>query len=186
MTPTPPCLRAASALSDTTETQGTPAGLARTGAGLLVDGKTADKGQCGTSEVLIRPSWKEQVVGSWVHRFRYLHQWQRKALFTQDRHLGGKQGLAQGSAPRQGCSHLQALPEIQASWENHFFFAGGGFDIAKSKEEVWESTHAQKAYWGQPHNLFHRKMQAGIYCMMLDWCKIEQGVAQAPGLGFSS
>lgn len=33
------------------------------------------------------PSWKEQLLGSWVHRLRYLHQWQRKVLFTQDRHL---------------------------------------------------------------------------------------------------
>lgn len=40
-----------------------------------------------TSEVLTRPSWKEQLDGSWVHRLRYLHQWQRKALFTHDRHL---------------------------------------------------------------------------------------------------
>lgn len=40
--------------------------------------------------MLIRPSWKEQVVGSWVHRLRYLHQWQRNALFTQERHLGGE------------------------------------------------------------------------------------------------
>jgi hypothetical protein len=40
-----------------------------------------------TSEILIRPSWKEQVVGSCVQRLRYLHQWQRKALLTQDRHL---------------------------------------------------------------------------------------------------
>lgn len=54
------------------------------------------KAECGTSETLIRPSWKEQVVGSWVHRLRYLHQWQRKALFTQERHLGekGEGGLA--------------------------------------------------------------------------------------------
>lgn len=42
-----------------------------------------------TSEVLTRPSWKEQLEGSWVHRLRYLHQWQRKALFTHDRHLHG-------------------------------------------------------------------------------------------------
>lgn len=42
-----------------------------------------------TSETLILPSWKEQVVGSCVQRFRYLHQWQRKALLTQDRHLQG-------------------------------------------------------------------------------------------------
>lgn len=40
-----------------------------------------------TSEVLTRPSWKEQLEGSWVHKLRYLHQWQRKALFTHDRHL---------------------------------------------------------------------------------------------------
>lgn len=40
-----------------------------------------------TSEALTRPSWKEQLEGSWVHRLRYLHQWQRKALFTHDRHL---------------------------------------------------------------------------------------------------
>lgn len=50
----------------------------------------------GTSETLIRPSWKEQVVGSWVHRLRYLHQWQRKALFTQDRHLVGRRDRLQG------------------------------------------------------------------------------------------
>lgn len=42
-----------------------------------------------TSEALTRPSWKEQLEGSWVHKLRYLHQWQRKALFTQDRHLHG-------------------------------------------------------------------------------------------------
>ena len=42
-----------------------------------------------TSEALTRPSWKEQLDGSWVHRLRYLHQWQRKALFTHDRHLHG-------------------------------------------------------------------------------------------------
>lgn len=40
-----------------------------------------------TSEALTRPSWKEQLEGSWVHKLRYLHQWQRKALFTHDRHL---------------------------------------------------------------------------------------------------
>lgn len=33
---------------------------------------------------------------------------------------GGKEGSAQGSAPGQGCSHLQALPETQPSWENNF------------------------------------------------------------------
>ncbi len=42
-----------------------------------------------TSEALTRPSWKEQLEGSWVHKLRYLHQWQRKALFTHDRHLHG-------------------------------------------------------------------------------------------------
>lgn len=42
-----------------------------------------------TSEALTRPSWKEQLDGSWVHRLRYLHQWQRKALLTHDRHLRG-------------------------------------------------------------------------------------------------
>lgn len=40
-----------------------------------------------TSEALTRPSWKEQLEGSWVHKLRYLHQWHRKALFTHDRHL---------------------------------------------------------------------------------------------------
>lgn len=40
-----------------------------------------------TSEALTRPSWKEQLDGSWVHKLRYLHQWHRKALFTHDRHL---------------------------------------------------------------------------------------------------
>lgn len=43
-----------------------------------------------TSEALTLPSWKEQLLGSWVHRLRYLHQWQRKVLFTQDRHLQGQ------------------------------------------------------------------------------------------------
>lgn len=42
-----------------------------------------------TSDALTRPSWKEQLEGSWVHKLRYLHQWQRKALFTHDRHLHG-------------------------------------------------------------------------------------------------
>lgn len=42
-----------------------------------------------TSEALTRPSWNEQLEGSWVHKLRYLHQWQRKALFTHDRHLHG-------------------------------------------------------------------------------------------------
>lgn len=40
-----------------------------------------------TSEALTLPSWKEQLLGSWVHRLRYLHQWQWNVLFTQDRHL---------------------------------------------------------------------------------------------------
>lgn len=46
-----------------------------------------------TSEALTRPSWKEQLEGSWVHKLRYLHQWQRKALFTHDRHLDTHTGV---------------------------------------------------------------------------------------------
>lgn len=123
--------------------------------------------QGGTSETLILPYWKEQVVGSWVHRFLYLHQWQRKVLFTQDRHLGGKQGSAQASAPWQGCSLLQALPEIQPSWEKKFF-GGGGFDRAQNKNWVWETHTLQRQTWGSL-SLSQSKMQAGIYCTWLDW-----------------
>lgn len=48
-----------------------------------------------TSEALTLPSWKEQLLGSWVHRLRYLHQWQRNVLFTQDRHLqGGRESIS--------------------------------------------------------------------------------------------
>lgn len=69
-----------------------------------------------TSEALTRPSWKEQLEGSWVHKLRYLHQWQRKALFTHDRHLHGsthtqtegESGKSQGEAailPNWGKRH---------------------------------------------------------------------------------
>jgi len=40
-----------------------------------------------TSELLTRPSWKEQSPASCVHMWRYLHQWQGKFPLTQDRHL---------------------------------------------------------------------------------------------------
>lgn len=43
--------------------------------------------QSRTSEVLTRPSWKEQSLASCVHMWRYLHQWQGKFPLTQDRHL---------------------------------------------------------------------------------------------------
>lgn len=41
-----------------------------------------------TSGSFTRPSWKEQLLGSWVQTCRYLHQWQRYGLSTQDKHLG--------------------------------------------------------------------------------------------------
>lgn len=40
-----------------------------------------------TSEVLTRPSWKEQSLASCVHMCRYLHQLQENVPLTQDRHL---------------------------------------------------------------------------------------------------
>lgn len=40
-----------------------------------------------TSEMLTRPSWKEQSLAFWVHMWRYLHQWQGKEPFTQERQL---------------------------------------------------------------------------------------------------
>lgn len=69
-----------------------------------------------TSETLILPSWKEQVVGSCVQRFRYLHQWQRKALLTQDRHL---QGGDSKRASHAGLSWKKAaiLTSLSYSWE---------------------------------------------------------------------
>lgn len=40
-----------------------------------------------TSENLTRPSRKEQSAALWVQMWRYLHQWQGKEPFTQDRQL---------------------------------------------------------------------------------------------------
>lgn len=40
-----------------------------------------------TSESLTRPSRKEQSAALWVQMCRYLHQWQGKEPFTQDRQL---------------------------------------------------------------------------------------------------
>lgn len=42
---------------------------------------------CLTSESLTRPSRKEQSAALWVQMWRYLHQWQGKEPFTQDRQL---------------------------------------------------------------------------------------------------
>lgn len=53
---------------------------------------------CRTSEALTLPSWKEQLLGSWVHRLRYLHQWQRKVLLTHDRHLQGESNTSFNTA----------------------------------------------------------------------------------------
>lgn len=43
-----------------------------------------------TSELLTRPSWNEQSLAFCVHMCRYLHQWQGKEPFTQERHLKQK------------------------------------------------------------------------------------------------
>lgn len=40
-----------------------------------------------TSDMLTRPSWKEQSLAFWVHMWRYLHQWQGNEPLTHDRHL---------------------------------------------------------------------------------------------------
>jgi len=40
-----------------------------------------------TSELLTRPSWKEQSLAFCVHMWRYLHQWHGKEPFTQERQL---------------------------------------------------------------------------------------------------
>lgn len=44
-----------------------------------------------TSESLTRPSRKEQSAALWVQMCRYLHQWQGKEPFTQDRQLWREQ-----------------------------------------------------------------------------------------------
>lgn len=44
-----------------------------------------------TSGSLTRPSEKWQLWGSWVQTWRYLHQWHRYGLSTQDRHLNRKE-----------------------------------------------------------------------------------------------
>lgn len=40
-----------------------------------------------TSGFFTRPSWKEQVRGSWVQSCLYLHQWHWYGLLTHDKHL---------------------------------------------------------------------------------------------------
>lgn len=53
---------------------------------------------CLTSESLTRPSRKEQSAALWVQMWRYLHQWQGKEPFTQDRQLQRERsGQHQGS-----------------------------------------------------------------------------------------
>lgn len=52
-----------------------------------------------TSASFTRPSWKEQDLGSWVQTWRYLHQWQRYGLSTQDRHLGTEEEKAHITGP---------------------------------------------------------------------------------------
>lgn len=44
-------------------------------------------GESLTSEMLTRPSWKEQSLAFWVHMWRYLHQWHGNEPFTQERQL---------------------------------------------------------------------------------------------------
>lgn len=51
------------------------------------EGLTLGSGVIPTSEMLTRPSWKEQSLAFWVHTWRYLHQWQGKEPFTQERQL---------------------------------------------------------------------------------------------------
>lgn len=55
-------------------------------------------------------------MGSCVQRFRYLHQWQRKALLTQDRHL---QGGDSKRASHAGLPRKKAiiLTSSSHSWE---------------------------------------------------------------------
>lgn len=67
-----------------------------------------------TSEALTRPSWKEQLEGSWVHKLRYLHQWQRKALFTHDRHLHGNTHTNRGRVRKKSrrSSNFAKLVEV--------------------------------------------------------------------------
>lgn len=70
-----------------------------------------------TSEALTRPSWKEQLEGSWVHKLRYLHQWQRKALFTHDRHLDAHRGAESGKSgavEERQCFCQSATEEMSA------------------------------------------------------------------------
>lgn len=43
-----------------------------------------------TSEMLTRPSRKEQSLAFWVHMWRYLHQWHGNEPFTQERQLKQK------------------------------------------------------------------------------------------------
>lgn len=69
------------------------------------EGLTFGSGVIPTSEMLTRPSWKEQSLAFWVQTWRYLHQWQGKEPFTQERQLKDRR-VASIITPSSSLHHL--------------------------------------------------------------------------------
>lgn len=93
-----------------------------------------------TSEMLTRPSWKEQSLAFWVHMWRYLHQWHGNEPFTQERQLkqrDAKTPLGRGYLPSESSLHYLSYC-IYTSLEGWRNKTGQTEVVSAGKTHMWK------------------------------------------------